>query len=86
MISLNLCGASSVANCFILRRERMRQPRFSERMKAVGRLSKSLGEIESRRADLVTLKKTTVGGRDVWPAYRMALTFYNRSASGASWN
>jgi len=46
---------------------------FSERMKGVERLSKSLGEIESSYTDLVSLKRTTVGGRDVWPAYRMAV-------------
>jgi len=48
-------------------------PLFSNRMKAVERLSKSLEEIEGSYADLVALKKTTVGGPAVWPAYRMAV-------------
>src|SRR5262249_40483252 len=49
-------------------------PLFSKPMNAVERLSKALGEIETSYANLITLKKTTVGGRDVWPAYRMAVS------------
>jgi hypothetical protein len=49
-------------------------PLFSKPMKAVERLSKALGEIETSYADLISLKKTTVGGRDVWPTYRMAVS------------
>jgi hypothetical protein len=49
-------------------------PLFSKPMNAVDRLSKALGEIETSYANLITLKKTTVGGPEVWPAYRMAVS------------
>ena len=47
---------------------------FTERMKAVTQLTRSLGEIESGYADLDALKKATVGGRHMWPVFRMAVS------------
>ena len=52
----------------------MRHAAVLERDEGRGELSKALGEIETSYADLITLKKTTVGGRDLWPMYRMAVS------------
>lgn len=43
-------------------------------MKAVGRLGHALSDVEASYEKIVGLKKANVGGSDVWPACRMAVS------------